>query len=202
MRARMGLLMSKQDILIRAIVTKDKPAEMLAASPKGTVPILVLENGEAIDESLDIMLWALKINDPGDLLCKVFPEALSEMLNFIKKYDEEFRPALNEYKHAKRFHLSTKNHLRSNCEAFISELDFLLQKKDYLFGNNLTLVDLAILPFIRQFVNVEKKWFRETSYTNLSSWLNIQMQSLLFSKTMQKYPLWLESNEEFLLTWN
>ena len=202
MRARMGLLMAKQDVLLRAIVTKDKPEDMLAFSPKGTVPVLILTDGSIIDESLDIMIWALKKNDPDDLLISSRPDILAEMLRFIHEWDDELKPTLSAYKHAKRFHIDTEIHLRDQCEVFMKELESRLQKQKYFFGDKLSMADLAILPFVRQFVNVDKRWFRDAGYSRLSLWLAQRLQSLLFTKTMRKYPLWVECHEEFLFNWD
>lgn len=202
MRARMALLMAKQDVMLRAIVTKDKPREMLKVSPKGTVPILIFENGNIIDESLDIMLWSLKENDPKDLLYKDQPELLSKMMDLINTCDTDFRKNLSLYKHGSRYHLPEEIKLREKCEIFIQEIESLLTINEFLFGNKLSVADLAILPNLRQFVNVDRKWFRQTNYPNFTKWIANLMQSLLFTKAMRKYPLWNDKNEEFLFTWD
>ncbi len=201
MRARMALLMAKQEVLLRAIVTKDKPAEMLKRSPKGTVPILLLDNGRLIDESLDIMIWALQQNDPHDLLYNKLPEIYPQMLILIDTCDNEFRSNLSAYKYASRYHQPNEIKVRGACELFINQLERLLQNNNFLFGDTLSLADLAILPNARQFINVDKKWFRDTDYPYLTKWLSSLMQSPLFTKAMKKHPLWNENHEEFLLTW-
>jgi len=202
MRARMGLLMARQEVMLRAIVTKDKPEEMLEISPKGTVPVLLLADGVVIDESLDIMLWALKTSDPTNLLNSDYPESLPEMLSLIKIYDFDFRPILSNYKQAKRYHKADEVELRSQCEVYIQDLETRLEKHKFIMGEQLSLVDFAILPFIRQFANTNKKWFRETNYPNLTQWLANQLQSILYTKTMRKFPMWTESREEFLFAWD
>ncbi|WDE99415.1 glutathione S-transferase [Lentisphaera profundi] len=198
MRARMALLMAQEDVLLRAISTKDKPKEMLLVSAKGTVPVLVLENGKFLDESLDIMLWALKKNDPHDLLKASDPSILINILALIDECDVGYRANLSAYKHAKRFHIDTENYLRSECEKYIQKLEALLENQSYFFGESLSLADLAILPFVRQFANADKKLFRDAPYENLSQWLSDFMASALFSKVMRKYPLWNENHEQFL----
>jgi glutathione S-transferase len=200
MRARMALLMAKQEVLLRAVVTKDKPREMLKISPKGTVPILILGDGTIIDESLNIMTWALKQNDPKDLLFQNQPEIYPKMLSLISVCDNEFRISLSAYKYGSRYHQPNEVELRRACELFIKQTEVLLQNNDYIFGNKLSLADLAILPNIRQFVNVDKKWFRHANYPCLTKWLENLMQSPLFTKAMRKYPLWNENHEEFLFT--
>lgn len=202
MRARMALLMAKETVMLRAIVTKDKPKEMLKISPKGTVPILIFSDGTIIDESLNIMTWALNKNDPDDLLYKNQPDAYAGMLELINECDHEFRTNLSAYKNNKRYHLEDEYKFRANCEEYIQKLENLLKKQDYFMGDRLSLADLAILPFVRQFANVDKKWFRETDYPRLTGWLAKRMQSLLFNKTMRKYPLWVECQEEFELSWD
>lgn len=202
MRARMALLMARKKVLLRAIVTKDKPAEMLAVSPKGTVPILLFSDGTVIDESLDIMIWALKQNDPDDLLYSQSPEIYPQMLDLINDCDHQFRTNLSAYKYNKRYHLADEIILRTQCEVFIKQLESLLQKQDYIMGDKLSLVDLAILPFVRQFASVDKKWFRQSGYPLLSDWLAKRLQSLLFTKTMEKFSLWLDCNKQFLFSWD
>jgi glutathione S-transferase len=202
MRARMALLMAKQDVILRAVITKNKPAEMLEISPKGTVPILLLPDCTVIDESLNIMNWALQQSDPSDLLYKNQPELYCEMLNIISNCDTDFRINLSAYKHSKRYHLEDESERRSECEIFITQLESRLQSSDFFFGDKLSMADLAILPNIRQFVNVDRKWFRLANYPCLTKWLASIMQSLLFNKTMRKYPLWIETREEFLFNWD
>ncbi|PCJ48457.1 MAG: glutathione S-transferase [Gammaproteobacteria bacterium] len=198
-RARMGILLSKQAVYIRAINLKDKPKEMLDVSPSGTVPLLVMEQSLVIDESLEIMLWALAINDPEDLLLSDDPTALPSMLNTINTYDKDFKACLEKYKSAKRYHDTNKVYLRKECELFISELEQRLTLTDFFMGEKASLIDYAILPFIRQFARVERQWYLQSPYPNLRQWLDKYLQSPLFSKTMKNYPLWLESHESFLM---
>ena len=187
-RARMALLMAAEEFMVRSILLKNKPRELLDISPKGTVPVLVLPDGTVIDESLDIMLWALKRND------------LNEMLELIEKLDQEFRPSLNLYKEAKRSNADNVDELRKNAEVFIQKLEYILKEQNYLRGERISLADLAIFPFIRQFSNIEKKWFKISPYPNLSLWLEKQVQSDLFIKTMAKGPIWPDEPEEVLIS--
>jgi glutathione S-transferase len=198
----MGLLMARKTVVLRAIVTKNKPPEMLAVSKKGTVPVLLFSDGTVIEESLDIMVWALKENDPDNLLYSDFPDLLSKMLELISECDGEFRTNLSAYKYNKRYHLEDELKFRTQCEVYIQKLESLLEGSEFMMGDKLSLADLAILPFVRQFANVDKKWFRETEYPCLTKWLANRLQDLLFLKAMQKYPLWLDSNEEFLFFWD
>ena len=201
MRARLGILLAKQTVMLRAIVMQNKPSEMLVLSPKGTVPVLVLEvmsKKTVIDESLDIMLWALNLNDPDNLLYSQDADALAEMLKIIKDNDEDFKPKLEQYKRAKRFHGDDEEECRLLCEPFIQKLEHRLTQHEFLMGATPSLLDYALLPFIRQFSRVNRQLYLHGPYTHLQRWLNYHLQSRLFSKVMFKYPLWLDKHEECL----
>lgn len=202
MRARLGIIMAQQSVLLRAIVMKNKPSEMLTASPKGTVPVLILPAGEhkVVDESLDIMLWALQQNDPEDLLHKDYADELPAMIELIHRNDKEFKPQLEIYKKAKRFHLSNEIEERKRCEVFIAELEQRLTLNNGAFiGHKAGLIDYALLPFVRQFSRVNRPWFKQAPYPNLQAWLENHLQSRVYAKAMIKYSLWLDSNEEHLM---
>lgn len=198
MRARLGILLAQQSVMIRAVVTKNKAAEMLAVSPKGTVPVLVIDNA-IIDESIDIMLWALTINDPLNLLKAEDASQLDTMLELIRRNDKEFKPHLEVYKLAKRFHKESEVADRQRCEGFVAELERQLESSDYLMGDQASLADYALLPFVRQFARVDRKWYLQSPYPLLRDWLNRHLQTPLFTKAMAKYPLWLDCHEAFLL---
>nr|CAA6808711.1 MAG: Glutathione S-transferase domain protein [uncultured Thiotrichaceae bacterium] len=195
MRARLAILLAQQEVQIRAIVMKDKPEEMLLASPKATVPVLVGHNGHVIDESLDIMLWALKRNDPENLLYSDDPGALPEMLRVITENDEKFKPSLEKYKRAKRFHSDDLEACRIECEPFIQMLEQRLTKNAFFMGTTPSLLDYALLPFIRQFSKINKPVFAEERYSYLRHWLRQHLQGRLFARAMFKYPLWLNNRE-------
>lgn len=211
MRARLGILLAQQSVLIRAVVTKNKPADMLALSAKGTVPVLIINHAEGsdvpqqatvIDESIDIMLWALQRNDPQDLLWAEDPRHLELMLELIKKNDQQFKPQLEVYKLAKRFHKESEVEDRQSCEVFIAELEQRLDSGDYLMGDRASLADYALLPFVRQFARVDRKWYVQAPYPKCRDWLNRHLQTPLYTKAMAKYPLWLDSHATFLLGQN
>ena len=202
MRARLAILLAQQKVQIRAITMKDKPVDMLLASPKGTVPVLVIENDadtQVVDESLDVMLWALNRNDPENLLYKQDPKALPEMLKVISENDAEFKPNLEKYKRAKRFHGDDLEACRLECESFVQKLEQRLSQHEFLMGSTPSLLDYALLPFIRQFSRVNKPLFAQEQYTKLRRWLAYHLQSRLFSRAMFKYPLWLDKHEECIL---
>jgi len=184
--------------MLRAITMDNKPEAMLSASPKGTVPVLVVDAETVIDESLDIMLWALKRHDPHNLLYSEQAEALPDMLTIIKENDNEFKPNLEKYKRSKRFHNEAEAADRLACEPFIQRLEGRLNSREYFMGSTPSLLDYALLPFVRQFSKVNRPLFREGPYTNLQRWLDGHIQSRLFARAMLKYPFWLDSGEAFL----
>tara|TARA_R110002050_G_scaffold24661_3_gene65899 strand:+ start:7782 stop:8471 length:690 start_codon:yes stop_codon:yes gene_type:complete len=205
MRARIAIFKSKQQVELRDVVLSDKPQAMLNASPKGTVPILVFENNDktfnVIDESLDIMLWALQTNDPENLLeqgATTNAESLKNMLSVIAIFDNEFKAALEKYKCAKRYHEDNLLEYRQACEAYIQTVEKRLEQHAYIMSNKESLVDIALLPFIRQFARVERQWYLQAPYPNLRQWLNNYLQSPMFSKVMTKYPLWIDGDNRVI----
>ncbi|MCF6189344.1 MAG: glutathione S-transferase [Cocleimonas sp.] len=199
MRARLAILLAQQTVQIRAITMKDKPSDMLLASPKGTVPVLIVDDNLVIDESLDVMLWALNRNDPENLLYNHDEKSLPEILSVIKENDDEFKPNLEKYKRAKRFHGDDLETCRLECETFIQALEQRLSQHKFLMGATPSLLDYALLPFIRQFSRVNKTEFAHERYSNLRQWLSHHLQSRLFSRAMFKYTLWLDNHEKCLL---
>ncbi|WP_413111765.1 glutathione S-transferase [Thaumasiovibrio sp. DFM-14] len=201
MRARIAIFKAKQQVLIRAITLSNKPKEMLLVSPKGSVPVLVLqENGSSntvkvIEESLEVMLWALSLNDPDNLLCADDDEALSAMMTFIARFEHEFIPALNAYGCAKRYHDENEDECRHACEVYLASLESRLIQYPFLFSSHESLVDIAVLPFLRKFARIDKAWFRQSPYPRLREWLNGYLQSQMFSKVMAKHELWLDNRE-------
>jgi glutathione S-transferase len=214
-RARLAIFGAQQTVILRDLVLSNKPAEMLAVSPKGTVPVLVLAPREivghkqvelkpvelkpvelkVIEQSLDIMLWALGETDPDNLLQKNDADALPKMLKLIATFDDEFKTSLEQYKCAKRYHEDTLLQCRQRCEVYIQTLEQGLNQHAFLFGDKASLVDLALLPFIRQFARIERQWYLQSAYPKLRQWLNNYLQSAMFTKVMTKYPLWLENGE-------
>ncbi|WP_419905833.1 glutathione S-transferase [Kiloniella sp.] len=193
MRARLGLQGSNQKCELREIILRDKPAPMLAASPKGTVPVLILSDGTVIEESLDIMLWALKLDDPEGWL---EPEGsnLDEMLTLITRCENDFKCHLDRYKYAPRYENANPLEHRNEAESFLQELDQRLNTSQYLYGDKISLADMAIAPFIRQFANVDRAWFEQTPYLKLKVWLNNFLESQTFKNILYKYPIWKEGD--------
>jgi glutathione S-transferase len=193
-RARLALLSAKQQVILRNIVLTDKPNAFVRVSPKATVPVLQLCTAQVIDESLQIMLWALKESDPDNLLHSHDASALSAMLSLIDRFDQQFKPSLEQYKCAKRYHEDTLVEYRQICEQHLQKLEQALNQHDFFISDHASLADLAIFPYIRQFARVERQWYLQAPYPKLRQWLNYYLQSTMFTKAMVKYPLWIESS--------
>lgn len=198
MRARIAIFKAKQSVILRDLVLSNKPKELFTASPKATVPVLVLTNGTVLEESLDVMLWALNETDPDDLLQSEYECSLSEILTLINTFDHSFKVSLEQYKCAKRYRENNVVEYREACEQFIQTLESRLNSHKFLMSNKESLADIALLPFIRQFARVERQWYLQSPYPQVRQWLNNYLQSPMFTKVMAKYPIWLEHNEEVL----
>ena len=185
MRARLALRYSGVAVEIIEVSLKAKPAAMLALSPKGTVPVLSVD-GRVLEESLDIMRWALQQHDPQDWLLKDNPDAHPLMAALIEENDQSFKLLLNRYKYAERYPEQPMEHYRGEGEVFLRKLDELLQRQDYLLAAHPSLADMALLPFIRQFAHVDRDWFAQTPYRHLQAWLEGLLQSGLFAAVMAK----------------
>jgi glutathione S-transferase len=185
MRARMALRYSGVAVDIVEVSLKAKPAEMLALSSKGTVPVLSVD-GRVIDESLDIMRWALAQNDPQDWLLKDDSFGSLWMYKLIEANDQEFKVHLNRYKYAERYPDHPMEFYRAEGELFLRRLDELLEGRDYLLAEHPSLADVALMPFVRQFAHVDREWFAQTPYRRLQAWLQRFLESELFTAIMKK----------------
>lgn len=194
MRARLAIFKSKKPVELRDVKLTNKPLAMLEASPKGTVPILVVSPTQVIDESLDVMLWSLKQSDPDNLLRSTKNESneLALLLAFVDVFDREFKPCIEEYKCAKRYHENNLVECRQACEVYIQDLEKRLSQHAYIWDEDESLIDLAIFPFIRQFAKVERQWYVQSPYPNVKRWLNKYLQSAMFNKVMAPLPIWVE----------
>ena len=188
----MALRYSGIAVEIREIALRNKPQHMLQISPKGTVPVLVLQNGEVIDESLDIMRWALAQNDPEDWLTTGEAVFRQDAEALIKENDGAFKQALDRYKYAIRFPEQPAEVYRAEGEVFLQQLEMRLNSHRYLSRDRYALADIAIFPFIRQFALVDEKWFAAAPYPALSIWLKQLSESELFTSIMEKHPTWVE----------
>jgi len=186
-RARLAIQLSGVEVEYREVLLREKPAEILKVSPKGTIPVLIINNETVIDESLDIIFWALQQSDPKNLLtCSV----VSKAKNLIHLIDTEFKAKLDLYKYAVRFPKKSEVDYRNDCLLYLQELNELLERNKYLFGSNLGIADIAIFPFIRQLAFVDKQWFDSTEYDYLKAWLSRNLESELFQQSMVKREVW------------
>jgi len=187
MRARLAIAIAAVPIELREVELRDKPQQLLDISAKATVPVLLLQNGKIIDESLDIMHWALAINDPENWKNNSIADDINQL---VQINDGEFKYYLDRYKYADRYPEYSEQYYRQKAEIFLAELETRLSKHSYLCGENRCLADMAIFPFLRQFANVDLDWFQSADYKNLNRWLNQQLESDLFIAIMDKYPVW------------
>jgi glutathione S-transferase len=201
MRARLAIVVSGLRVELREVVLKNKPTELLAASPKATVPVLVLPNGEVIDESLNVMLWALRQHDPEQWLEPHNPEAnvvaMADMLALIAANDGPFKHSLDRYKYSHRFTAEHRDvdatsfaqRHRSVGAAWLCRLEPQL-KHGHLFGARTSLADMALLPFVRQFAHSDATWFAAQPWPHLQAWLAAFEHSSLFASVMCKHLPW------------
>ena len=192
MRARLGILFAELQVELREITLKNKPPQMLAISPKGTVPVLQLLDGTVIEESREIMIWALAQRDSQGLLNA---ETLLEANALIDKNDNEFKYWLDRYKYADRHIEMSQTEYRQQGEVFLQLLEELLTKNSYLLGESITIADIGIMPFVRQFAHVNRDVFYSLPYINLQRWLQNWLQHPLFLQAMTKFQPWQEKDD-------
>lgn len=194
-RARMALKYAGVQVELREILLREKPPQILVVSSKGTVPVLVLPDGSVLDESYDVMRWALGINDPDYWWD---PILASEVDALIEQNDFSFKLHLDHYKYADRYSQDPQNpqhtmeYHRTQAEGFLDTLEARLITSQFLLGEKISIADVGIFPFIRQFAFVDKNWFDLAPYPNLQNWLAYFLTSDLFLSVMTKYPVWQE----------
>ena len=192
MRARLAIQSSRQSVAVQEILLKDKPKAFLAASPKGTVP--VVQDGETvIEESRDVMLWALGRNDPDGWL-----DMPGYGYTLIDTCDGPFKQALDHTKYAVRFPDRNEAAERAKAMVFLNELNDRLAITAFLMGPRRTLADMAILPFVRQFANTDRAWFDAQKLEPLTTWLDAFLDSDQFRSVMKKYPPWQIGQDQVL----
>ncbi|MDW3225228.1 MAG: glutathione S-transferase [Paracoccaceae bacterium] len=187
MRARLALLSSGVRVEVREILLKDKPQAFLETSASATVPALRLGD-RVLDESSEIMIWALEQNDPQRLL-----DMPKDGWNLIAANDGPFKAALDHTKYASRYPELDIEAERQKAADFLKDLDERLKGKTWLFGERPTLADQAILPFVRQFANIDRAWFDAQDWVSLRDWLNRFTKGEAFAKIMIKYNTWSKS---------
>ncbi len=184
MRARLAIASAGVAVELREVLLRDKPAAFLAASPKGTVP-LVVDGDRVIEESLDVMHWALGQNDPEGW--QDMPETGHDL---IAEADGPFKQALDRTKYAVRYPKVDVEAERAKAGAFLVKLDAQLAGKAYLFSDTPRLADMAILPFVRQFAHTDLEWFTAQPWPHVTRWLEAFKASDRFQSIMTKYPQW------------
>lgn len=189
MRARLALCVSGVHYEHREVALKAKPADMLAVSPKGTVPVLVLSTGAVLEQSLDIMRWALQQNDPQAWLPDT-PEALTFTNEGIALNDGEFKANLDRYKYPQRFGLSDGLLHRMQAADVLMHWQARLQTQAFLSGPHWGLLDACVAPFVRQFARTDRVWFDAQPWPELAQWLTAFENSEAFAAVMHKHPLW------------
>jgi len=169
---------------LREVLLNERPQSLYKISSKGTVPVLLLKDGKVLDESLDIMQWAIKQGEQ-----KLYEDKLNEQNQLIKYNDKKFKYWLDKYKYHVRYLEHSREYYQRKCSKTLAEYDMRLRENEYLMGDRIRLADIAIFPFIRQCANVDQNWFNN-KYPNLNQWLEIWKQSRLFKSVMMKYNQW------------
>lgn len=198
MRGRMGLSIAGVPVHVREVVLRDKPTEMLEASPKGTVPVLLTSSGDIVDESLDVMRWALAQNDPEGWL-DADPDTTNEL---IARNDGPFKRALDRYKYPNRYSDEdlVPGAARASGLEMLQDLDARITAQGgQLVRTERSLADIAIFPFIRQFAHTDMDWFNAQDLPALQAWLEGHKQSSLFKGVMKKYAQWSPGADEPIL---
>ena len=199
MRARLALAAADLVCELREVILSDKPAALRLVSPKATVPVLVLPDGVVIDQSLDIMLWALRQADAHPWLGKS-AASLQAMLEWVHGCDGTFKQNLDRYKYPGRYGLENGLEHRTLGAEFLQRMNARLQNQNYLMGNDVTLADMAVAPFVRQFSHTDKKWFANQDWLELQRWLYAFEESVELANTMKKYAPWTEGQPAMLFT--
>ena len=189
----MALSESKITIELREISLKNRPDSLYEISTKGTVPVLQINKNKIIDESLQIMLWA--INESNLNWLQKNPK---EQMDIIKINDTNFKFWLNKYKYSNRYPEKSIDEYQKHCKKILSTYESMLSAKEYLFDNRYQLADIAIFPLIRQCENIDQEWFA-INFPNLNIWLNKLKASNLFLSIMNKYKLWNQTESGLII---
>lgn len=190
----MALAYTDVKLEIREISLRDRPEELYQASKKGTVPVLITLDGLVIDESLEIMLWTLKNNLNQTWLM----ENSEQELELINRNDVSFKKWLDKYKYHDRHPEYSKEYYREKCADILSDYENQLGNKKYILRDNISIADVAIFPFVRQFANVDYPWF-ENHYSKLTNWLEKICSSDLFIQIMEKHEMWDNKNNNLVI---
>ncbi len=194
MRARLALAVSGQVCELREVVLRNKPQGLLQASPKATVPVLVLTDGTVLEQSLDIMRWALGRSDPEGWLAPSHGDEAG-MLALIAECDGSFKQALDRCKYPSRYPEADGALARTQAVAWLQGLEARLAEQPFLFGVHAALADMAVAPFVRQFAGIDVDWWAVQPWPRLQAWLAEWQASALFEGVMPKLEAWLDGTE-------
>lgn len=197
-RAHMALKYAGLKIILRGVELKNLPPEALAVSPRATMPSLVIDKNKYIDESWDIIKWAVQQNDPENWLGDN-NEYLQAAEVLVKTNDYSFKENLDHYKYAVRFPDHPKQYYRQCGEEFLEELNEILKESNFLLDDHITVADIAVFPYIRQFAMVDKDWFYNAPYPPLQRWLKYMLATELFREAFRKHELWLPGHDDIYL---
>ncbi len=194
MRARLALAVSGQACELREVVLRNKPQSLLQASPKATVPVLVLADGQVLDQSLAIMRWALAQHDPARWLAPS-EGTEADMLALIDACDSHFKQALDRCKYPSRYPEADASAAREHAVRWLQGLELRLTQHPFLYGDHAALADMAIAPFVRQFAGIDSTGWHAQPWQNLQAWLAKWQASSLFESVMHKLPAWVDGTE-------
>jgi|TARA_B110000438_G_scaffold73139_1_gene73249 glutathione S-transferase len=197
MRARLSLAYSGISYIHREILLKNRPDELYTISPKGTVPVMELSDETVMDESLDIMKWALSQNDPEE----IYKENIHEQDAMIVGNDGEFKKRLDQYKYHIRFPDGSYRSYQDKVALTLRHYDRILSSSRYLFGQRMALADMALFPFVRQCAHVDFEWFNH-QFSHLSLWLEEFKTSEIFGSIMKKYDVWESGTDGVMVEWS
>ncbi len=189
MRVRMALVYCNIQVELREVDLKNKPQDLVLLSPKATVPVLLKSDKSLLDESMDIIFWAMSVHDNDDWSKFTTKQQKIAKLLIIEN-DTDFKKYLDKYKYSQRFPEHSEHYYRQQGEQFLNKLNDRLLVSEFLIKDSLSYVDIAIAPFIRQFANVDFEWFKQNQYQPLVKWLSRILNSRIFIVAMQKYPVW------------
>lgn len=193
MRARMALDYAGVNVHLREVVLRSKPDELLRISPKGTVPVLQLPDGRVIDQSWDIMRWACEQADLQDWLA---PALTDEAQAWLRINDGPFKQCLDRYKYPERHPESPAETYRAQGVAtLLQPLEDQLRQTSFVMGPSACLIDVALMPFVRQFAQVDAAWFDNAPFPALQAWLRHWLQSDRFERVMQKFEPWVPDHD-------
>ena len=198
LRAHMALKYAEQKIILRKVELSNLPAEALAVSAHATVPSLVINEHEYLDESWDIVKWAVQQHDPENWLGNE-NEYLQDAEMLVETNDYSFREDLKKYKNPDDYPEYPVEYYQLRGAEFLEELDEMLGENQFLLASHITIADIAVFPLVREFAMVDKAWFDKTPYSKVQSWLTHIIETDWFQDAMQKHEIWQSGNEDIYI---